>query len=193
MDGFKQAVFESVDRYNVGRDVAKLIYDFMGNYVNYESLSGKSALIFACQCRHKTRRNIINLLLDAGASLSEPTNGMHGKPPLLYAVEWKEEALVRLFIDRGANINSQDSKGMTALMRAAQFNDANMVSLLLAKGGNHLIENENGETAADLAKQEGSWNALQHLDMTQIPAEKLDIASNSPVKKGWGTQEGDSD
>ena len=43
---------------------------------------------------------------------------------------------VQLLLDRGANINAEDSEGYTALINASVTNSPDMVRLLLSKGAN---------------------------------------------------------
>mmetsp|Transcript_22863 Transcript_22863/g.20092 ORF Transcript_22863/g.20092 Transcript_22863/m.20092 type:complete len:708 (-) Transcript_22863:354-2477(-) len=183
---YRNAIFESVEP-SCGKDVASLLLDFTGDYINYESTGGKSALIFACSCKHKSRLNIVKYLLESGASVGEPKFSRHGKSPLIHAVEWKQQNLIQLLLDYGADINVQDrNNGFTPLMYAAKFNNQDLCEFLLARGADKSYKNKNNKTATELAKIDQCWASLLALDPSQIPANVLSLAATSPSKNRWG-------
>jgi ankyrin repeat protein len=57
---------------------------------------------------------------------------------------------VKNLISYGANINVQDSEGMTPLMLAAQYGYPSVAQVLLAKGANRNLKNHYGHTALDI-------------------------------------------
>ena len=183
---YKNAIFDSVEP-SYGKDIAGLLLEYMGDYINYESRGGKSALIFACSCKHKCRLNIVKYLLESGASVAEPKFSKHGKSPLIHAVEWKQQNLIQLLLDYGADVNVQDrNNGFTPLMYAARFNSQDLCDFLLANGADKSIINHNGKTATELAKLDQAWQSLLALDINQIPANVLSLAATSPTKNRWG-------
>jgi len=183
---YKAAIFESVEP-TMGKDVACLLLEYMGDYLNYESMGGKSALIFACSCKHKSRLNTVKYLLESGASVTSPKHSKHGKSPLIHAVEWKQEKLLELLLDYGADVNVQDSNnGFTPLMYAAKFNNRDLCEFLLERGADKSLKNKHGKTAVQLAKMDQCWASLLALDVSQIPANVLSLAATSPSKNRWG-------
>ncbi len=54
-----------------------------------------------------------------------------GYGPLMHAVELKKSKMVQALIERGANVNWQDSEGMTPLMLACRQGDKSTVKVLL--------------------------------------------------------------
>jgi ankyrin repeat protein len=56
----------------------------------------------------------LKLLLDAGANI-ETKGGQRSQPALHGAASWGWNEVVQFLVDRGANINSKDARGLTAL------------------------------------------------------------------------------
>lgn len=85
-------------------------------------------------------RNFANVetLLSKGANINakEPINGHFA---LQYAIDWPDSRLVKLLLDKGANVNLADNSGYTALIDAARNNGLEyqtIVKLLLDHGAN---------------------------------------------------------
>jgi len=78
-----------------------------------------------------------------------------GSAALHEAISSHREPALRFLVEHGANVNLQDDRGETALMKAA-CNDspdaASWVDLLLRNGADRTIKNKSGQTAFDLAK-----------------------------------------
>jgi len=73
--------------------------------------------------------------------------------------------IARLLIERGADVNHVDKKGMTPLLYAASidFGDSAMVELLLKSGARTSAQTKEGQTALDLARQYSNANLLGSL------------------------------
>ena len=71
----------------------------------------------------------------------------------------------RLLIERGADVNRVDEKGMTPLMYAAvaDFGDSAMIDLLLASGARTGVRDKGGLSAADYAQQYGHQQLIAKL------------------------------
>ena len=91
--------------------------------------------------------------LDTGASPNEMDDD--GFSLLYCAVVSHRADIVRLLIERGADVNAVDRKTMTALLYAASadFGDPSMVELLLKRGANATAKTKEGLTALDLARK----------------------------------------
>jgi uncharacterized protein len=85
----------------------------------------------------------VRVLLDGGL---EP-DGAAGDAPLLVAVVGGCVDVVRLLLDRKANINVKDQDGMTALIKAAAANMPEIVGVLLERGADMDVEDRLGRTA----------------------------------------------
>lgn len=70
---------------------------------------------------------------------------------------------VKYALNRGANINAQNDKGMTALMQAADRGFVDIIELLVKKGADMFMTNEDGRTALDLATRKHRQGARDFL------------------------------
>jgi ankyrin repeat protein len=70
---------------------------------------------------------IAKMLLDRGADVKR------GKGWLVNAVKRRQQSLVSLLLENGANVNDDDGTA-TALRKASELGDGDLVRLLLAKG-----------------------------------------------------------
>ena len=79
----------------------------------------------------------------------------HRRTALLWAISHEVPALVKAFLDQGANANEMDKVGQTALISAANAkNGAQIIPLLLAKGAPVDRQDANGDTALIFAANE---------------------------------------
>lgn len=84
----------------------------------------------------------IGQLLNLGAEI-ETKAAFSGMTPLIWSAAFGNRETCRLLLERGANINAKDGKGMTALMRAklhgnmetADFLGAHMLLMSLGEEG----------------------------------------------------------
>lgn len=99
------------------------------------------------------RTDAIRALLDAGGRADETDND--GISLLGWAAISNQVDNARLLIQRGADVNHVDKKGMTPLLYAASidFSDSAMIELLLKSGARADARTKEGLTAADLARK----------------------------------------
>ena len=79
-------------------------------------------------------RETIQLLLGAGIDVSEADDDDWKFTPLHYAALYGHESVVRLLLQRGANIDAEGLYGFTPLRCAAMYGHEPVVRLLLAQG-----------------------------------------------------------
>jgi ankyrin repeat protein len=77
--------------------------------------------------------------------------------------------MVKLLLSRGAEINSRDGEGRTALMWAAQNGRREIVAFLLAQGADVNAEDREGKKALDLAKADGKLMEILFLAEGRVP------------------------
>ena len=101
----------------------------------------------------------INVLLDAGADVNLP--GSSGDnwdaTPLQHAILERQPAVVRVLLDRGAEMNRGAGPGSLApLLLAAGDTDPAILKMLLAHGADPTIEDEKGYTPLSRAVAAGT-------------------------------------
>lgn len=111
---------------------------------------------------HNNFKEIVSLLLDAGADIEADEINCYGGKPLHWASEHAPDA-VRVLLERGAFVNSRNLKadsdfhGMTPLiMNATQWNDcAEVTELLINAGADIAAADAKGKTALAYAREYG--------------------------------------
>jgi ankyrin repeat protein len=71
---------------------------------------------------------------------------------------------VKYLIEKGADMNSKDGWGVTALHNAARFGNKRQSRFLLESGADPRIENNQGESATDIAKANGHEDMIALLE-----------------------------
>jgi ankyrin repeat protein len=82
-------------------------------------------------------------LIESGAQV----NPSHASPPLWRAADKSDLPMMRLLIDKGANVNGATSWGKTALMETAEHSFVEGMKLLLEAGASTEQADEDGRTA----------------------------------------------
>ncbi|KAH6687258.1 hypothetical protein F5X68DRAFT_152764 [Plectosphaerella plurivora] len=181
-----------------------------GANVNASSYWGQTALSEAVRHGNETAARF--LITEGGADVNVKDN--YQSTALLSASWYGNESMVQLLIDAGADCETRDSSGRTALMRAAaSFREENpsVTRLLIQKGAKVDTQDDDGWTALMLASTAGKsdttlvlldegradinardnirWTAL----MMAANAGKQDVVRHLLVKKadclaqdGWG-------
>jgi len=60
--------------------------------------------------------------------------------------------VVRLLVERGADVNAQDEEGRIALIHATEGGNTEVVQILLDKGADRSVKDRNGHTALMIAE-----------------------------------------
>ena len=138
-------------------------------------------------------------LIEAGAKVNEPS-GAEGLTPLMVAAAQTAPAegamflpsstrpidIAKSLIERGANVNAQSTKGVTALMIAATHNNPPMIGLLIESGADASLKDDQGQTATDVAERNGNIESAQAIMV--LGAAKAAESEPSPApEKGQGT------
>ncbi|KAG8526619.1 uncharacterized protein KY384_008820 [Bacidia gigantensis] len=137
----------------------------------------------------KHDRNASQATTTGSASSSNPsdtdassTSGRGGWTPLLRAAEKGQEGIVRLLLDRGADIEAGNPTSRTALACATENQHEAVVDLLLSRGADVDAEDEFGWRALHLASfhHGGEGVALSLLNGGAVHRDSVVSATTSP-------------
>lgn len=106
-------------------------------------------------CR-RSNQEVVEAFLDLGVGIEE--KGHWDMPPLHFAVTTETgdpRPVVRMLIDRGANIHSRGFNGNTLIHECAFYNRIEMAQLLLTQGAKVAEKNAEGKTPMDMAHLAG--------------------------------------
>lgn len=108
----------------------------------------------------------VNDLIKSGADVNAVTlcpdcDNLH--TALMWAGQGDSEAIVKLLIDRGADVNIPDSDGLTILMLAAEQNWTIVAQLLIHNNVNLDVAHDDGQTALMMAAAEGNIDIVKLL------------------------------
>ena len=92
------------------------------------------------------------LLIQHGAKLDERADGKPFSLFVIAAAPGLGPRILQAMLDRGADINAQDTGGQTALMFATVTKDVTTVRFLLSHHANVTMKDFDGRTALDLAQ-----------------------------------------
>ncbi len=106
----------------------------------------------------------VQVLLSRGAAVNSASRNSLRVMPLHSAIANRHQAISRVLIEHGADVNATQQENFTPLMEAAQNGDLETASLLLQHGADPKPATAKGQTALSLAEQAGMvellWRAL---------------------------------
>jgi len=109
----------------------------------------------------------IDLLVQSGASLDPVTED---ETPFLGAVKWSRFVGAERMLHHGANVNFQNSKGLTALHVVLKKNSAPAhVRMLLRHGADPTIRGRDGKTPLDLVANRHNKTYFRLLSSPALP------------------------
>ena len=111
------------------------------------------------------RREVAELLLARGASLTSISGGAEKNTPLHAALAGAcDAAIVRALVAHGADVNAAGANGYTPLHVAASRGNVELIRFLVESGARAGARMDDGKTAADLARERGHAEAARLLD-----------------------------
>ena len=158
-----QALLLAAEREDIERAKA-LLQD--GADVNYKNAQGTTSLMIACQKDHGGP--LISLLIGLGADV-HAVDASRGTA-LHYAADAYDAAKLKPLLEKGADPNSRDGEGNTALIRAAASRRSYIeertptMHLLIDKGADPKMANAKGVTGLMLASAEGNSGLLSMIE-----------------------------
>lgn len=159
----KPQIIRVLLQHNQGLNIHEAVAAGLNNYieamikqlptvVNEISTHGYSALALAT---HFNKEEAVRILLTHKADPDIPTQNEESLYPVQIALLNKNNAISKLLIEAGADVNSIPSNGQTALHLAAQQGNIELIVLLLENGARIELKNMNNKTASDLAASKG--------------------------------------
>jgi hypothetical protein len=139
--------------------------------VNARANNGNSALMIAA---YKGNQTAVQVLLKKGAAINQP-----GWTPLHYAAAGGKDDIVRLLLDKGAEIDARSPNHTTPLMIAAYEGHYSTAKLLLDRGADVTLTNVSGLTTIDYAKH------FDRRDIIELLASSLKTAETQHAAPEW--------
>ncbi|UKZ57021.1 hypothetical protein TrVGV298_010871 [Trichoderma virens] len=128
--------------------------------INACDIRGWTPLHYACCCPGKTCTQVVQLLLEKGASVD--VQGREGTAPIHCAARAGHLEMVEMLLEFGANIDIADGYGNTALHEAA-LNGSAEIFETLCKRGCQKRRNKHGRAAIHVAAMRGLSAAIPHV------------------------------
>jgi ankyrin repeat protein len=128
-------------------------------------------------------RECLRIALAGGADANGATSA--GRSALQDAAAFGDLEMVRMLVEKGANVSAADKRGYTALMRAALSYEPGapqVVEYLLARGANVSMKNETGDTALSFAARSGETPIVAMLRKAGTPEPKTAVRVPAPVE-----------
>jgi len=140
--------------------------------INYQDMYGNNALTKAMD-NYDNYQKIVPLLLEAGinpnssvGSAEQINSTALGKITTKALQNQNEEdyQLVRLFLEKGANVDLAPKTGTTPLMQSAYKGNLELTQLFLQYSANKGLKDAKGVTALEMAKKKGHQEIVQLLE-----------------------------
>jgi ankyrin repeat protein len=139
-------------------DLANILID-RGANLNMKDIYGRTPLHFAAQ---KKNSFVLQKLLENPEIKIESMDSVNVSP-LSYAATFGDIDCIRILLDNGANINSEDINSWTPLFYAVQYGKIDAVKLLIDRGANILKKNKFGNTLLHLACKRNNYDMVKFL------------------------------
>lgn len=140
----------------------------------------KRSLIVQMMLMDKIDVKAVERLLDQGVPIEEGYSNT-----LVWSASKGYADVVRLLLDRGADVNAHDMSlgGSTALIAAAFAGHVEIARLLLEKGANVGATNIEGVTAIDLARKFSPESGIAQLIEQELGLEEFKPRRKKPAPK----------
>jgi ankyrin repeat protein len=109
------------------------------------------------------REAIARALLDRGALPNAVSRNPMSLRPLHSAAVSRSLKIVKMLVDRGADINARQQGGWTPLHAAAFNGDLPMCEFLVAHGADIFLKSDDGKTSHDVAAEKGHGSVADWL------------------------------
>ena len=124
-----------------------------GADVNAKDKQGETALVEAVDCG-----DLLLFSSEGPGHFKANPRDQHGRTFYQRSLE-----VVKVLIDRGADVNAKDEKGETTLMYAARSGNLEVVKFLVDKGADVNAKDSNGATALSIASANYRPKTVEYL------------------------------
>ena len=128
--------------------------------------------------------SVVNLLLDRGANIDHVSEHVNLASALHVCAYYGFVQMATLLLDRGANANLSNSKGLTPLAIATQRPRFEIWSLLLNRGAYLFARDEKGRTILELAHRERRRMEEEGYQLEVKECDRI-ILGIEEAKKAW--------
>jgi hypothetical protein len=119
--------------------------------------------------------NSLEVLIEAGADINLI---FEDETPVMTAIKYNHENALRYLVKKGADLNTQNIKGITALIMAVQYNYPKMLEILISHGANCELKDKSGNTALDYAYDLQNIESYKYLcTVLESKYEKMPISN----------------
>jgi ankyrin repeat protein len=155
-NGANVGIFEA----SAGGKIEQLqeILEMNPDCVNEYSADGFQALGYSCFFGHMAA---VRILIKSGASVNSFSQNELKVMPLHSAVANQNLEIVCMLIENGADLNTVQNGGFTALHSAAYNGQIEMVKLLIEAGANPKTKNNENKTPENLAEDMGHKHVVE--------------------------------
>ena len=160
-------LYKQLEKAEDYHDIINYVEYLRNNIFNISSENNKifPVIFFFEKLRKFYQNQTINLLDNKDKRINKD-----GMTPILYASKNENLKLLLILIDLGADINSQNNNGKTALHFAVRNNDERMIKHLLIRGADKYLKDKDDNNPYNLAvilKHENLINILYHKNFCQ--------------------------
>ena len=160
-------------------DFLKLLVSKGADYKTLNSKGG-NAFLFAVQGGRGYSNPIAVYEYLKSLGLDPNNVTIEGSTPLhRLAYNTTDPAILKLFLDAGADVNQKDAEGQTPFLNAASRNELKMVQLLAQDVNDFNATNNKGQNALMLAVKRNSPDVVKFLVDTQINTFAKDAEGNT--------------
>ncbi len=169
---FSSLTFSRKDTYKKAEYLLKHVDP---NYLS--SRNRHSAIHYALFCREDS---LIHLLANHGADLN--SKNKNGLTPIMRATELGKVNKVKELIKLGANVDSIDVTGRSALFLAVQHNNYEITEALLLAGANPAVRVMHGWSLMHMAALTADLKLVKLLVKHNVPLNLYDSKGNTPLE-----------
>ncbi|UVW83568.1 ankyrin repeat domain-containing protein [Wolbachia endosymbiont of Aedes albopictus] len=151
-----------------------------------DDIGGNSLHSYVYENKEAVMKHMFNLHIYNDDSINAVN--ANGKTPLHLAVKYGREGMVKMLLNKKAEVDVVDSRGRTPLHLAAKNNNKEIVEALIKAKANVNIKDEDRNTPLDLTTNKEIKTLLQNAEKTD-PVDESSTDSKGDQEEDAGTQQ----